>query len=87
MPQLQNADIENRMLQWIGDELLEGQSEGLDVNTPLLELGVITSMSLVSMQAFVQHEFGATIPSTALKPANLETVRKLSTLIASLKTA
>ncbi|GAB4541841.1 MAG: hypothetical protein Tsb0020_54560 [Haliangiales bacterium] len=61
-------------------EVLDGDGLGLDQNTPLLQYGIINSITLVSLLAFIEQRFSLTIPAAELVPnnlVNLETIAEL----------
>jgi acyl carrier protein len=68
----------------IARELLEGQDVGLDRETPLLELGLIDSMSIRMIIKRVSDVFGVTIPVNALTPDNFRTLGTIGSLVARL---
>jgi acyl carrier protein len=66
---------------FISKEMLEGQDVGLSPSTPLLEWGVINSMSLAMLVSFIKERFGVQIPQNELKPANLKTIQMIADLV------
>ncbi len=72
---------------WISRELLEGADVGLDESTPLLELGLIDSISIVRLQTFASTELGVQIPHRQLTPQNLSSIRSIADLITGLQRA
>ncbi len=61
-------------------EVLDGDGLGLDQTTPLLQYGIINSITLVSLLAFIEERFSLTIPAAELVPkhlVNLETIAEL----------
>jgi acyl carrier protein len=55
---------------YIVDEILEGDGAGFDAQTPLLEWGLLNSMELARLLAFVRARFGVTPPADEITPAN-----------------
>jgi acyl carrier protein len=78
-------EILETLRRFVADELLGGQDEGLDASTPLLEWGVIDSISVMRLRAFVEKELGVKIPTSDLKSGNLKTLRLLTDLIVRLR--
>lgn len=62
-------------------EMLHGDGEGLDADTPLLDLGVISSMSIVLLSAFVTSEFGVEVPQREMTVANLGTLDRMAAMV------
>lgn len=67
--------------EFIVTDMLHGQGEGLDRQSPLLELGVIESLSMVRLLDFVEHRFGVKVPDTELLPENFETLEAITALV------
>lgn len=74
--------IADELKTWISREVLEGADVGLDETTPLLELGLIDSMTIVKLQAFASAQFGVRIPHKELTPQNLASIKSIADLIA-----
>jgi len=69
---------------YIGRELLNGQDVGLDRTTPLLELGLIDSMSIFMLTKWVTKRYGVEVPPEQLNVDNLKTIDTIAKLLASL---
>ncbi|HEX8742753.1 MAG TPA: acyl carrier protein [Thermoleophilaceae bacterium] len=57
----------------------------IGVDTPLIELGIIDSLAVFQIAAFVEAEYGVEVPHTAMLPENFDSVRALSRMIVSLR--
>jgi acyl carrier protein len=79
--------IAEQLIDWISREALEGADVGLTESTPLLELGLINSLTIVRLQDFASSQFGVRIPHVALTPQNLSSIRAISDLVAGLRGA
>jgi acyl carrier protein len=55
-------DIEEKLQEFVVSELLYGDAGGLTPTTNLLALGVIDSLSMVSLRLYVERTFGVRIP-------------------------
>lgn len=73
--------ITETLRQFIARELLEGDDAGLDAETPLIELGVISSMSIVLLSAFITDEYGVTVPQREMTVANLSKLSRMAALV------
>jgi acyl carrier protein len=71
--------------QFVAREILKGKDEGLDATTPLIEWGLIDSVSIVVLSNFVAKRFGVEIPNAEMKPSNLATLTTVAALIARLQ--
>lgn len=56
---------------FIVDELLDGQDADFNEFTPLLEWGVIDSISMVQLLAFVDSRFGINVDQAAITAADV----------------
>ena len=74
-----------QLIAFISKEFLEGEDVGLTETTPLLELGVIDSISIVLLQRFIQSNFGVEVPPAELTPKNLGTIRAICELVERLR--
>jgi len=72
------------LLDFIRRDLLAGRSVELTLDTPLLSDGLVDSMGLTLLAAFIEEEFGVPFDGTELRAGRLETVRALLTTIARL---
>jgi acyl carrier protein len=66
---------------FITDTLLHGDGAELTDHTPLLEWGIIDSLAMVSLLAFVQKAFGVTVPDAEVSPRNFQSIEALQELI------
>jgi acyl carrier protein len=70
---------------FIAREVLNGKDDGLDAATPLIEWGVIDSITIVMLRDFVAARFGVEIPHAELKPSNLANLATIASLIGRLQ--
>ena len=63
-------------------EILEGAGEGFDSQTPLLEWGILNSMEIVRLVAFIRATYGVDIPAQAVTPDHFRTVDAIARLVA-----
>lgn len=66
---------------FIVDEILHGDAAELQDDTPLLEWGVIDSIAMVSLLAFIQKQFGVRIEDDAVVPRNFRSIAAMSHLV------
>lgn len=62
----------SELKQFVGKELLEGRDAGLDEHTPLLEWGVIDSLSVAELVSFTSERFEIDVPQGEVTPDNLK---------------
>ena len=58
--------------QFVGQVLLQGRDAGLDEHTPLLQWGVIDSLSVAELVTFTRERFGIEVPQREVTPGNLK---------------
>lgn len=68
-------------------ERLDGASDGLDADTPILELGLIDSLSMLGLLAFIESRFGVAVPDSEVRPENFYSLAVLSEFLARLAAA
>lgn len=75
-------DISAELLTFIRESFLAGDPEGeLDVDTPLLELGILNSLNTAMLIAHVGEEFGVQVPLTDVTATTFKSVRSLSEIV------
>lgn len=77
-PNLHESRILDRLIDYIADELLEGRRVGLDAQTPLLEWGILNSLEIRRLLAFIATEFGVELEAKNLAPSTFENLGHLS---------
>ena len=65
-------DMLSELKRFVVDELLDGRDAGLDERTPLLEWGVIDSLSVTELLSFTNERFGIDVPQADVSPQNLK---------------
>ena len=72
--------IEAKLLEFVATDLLHGDAEDLTASTNLLALGVIDSLSIELMSAFIERSFGVELPHSA-QPEDLTTVQAVAAMV------
>ena len=62
----------SELKEFVGKELLDGRDMGLNEHTPLLEWGVIDSLSVAELLGFTSERFGIDVPQSDVTPENLK---------------
>lgn len=81
------SSLESRLIDYISGNLLDGHADGLDTDTPLLELNILDSVEVFSVVHFLQAEFDIAVPVESVVPENFNSVRTICGLIEQLKGA
>ena len=66
---------------FVVNEFLDGRDSGLDEHTPLLEWGVIDSISASQLVAFSKERFDVDVPQEELTPQNLQDLESYLSLL------
>jgi len=81
---IQPSEVLDELKNFIANELLDGQSSGLDAATPLLEWGVLDSLTMISLLTFIEERFVVQVPDTEVRPDNFENLQALTNLLMNL---
>lgn len=71
---------------FIEERHLEGRAT-LPDDAPLLDWGVLDSLALADLIAFVEERFALDVPIEAITPANFSSLRTIATTLATLGAA
>jgi acyl carrier protein len=66
---------------YVGEQLLEGQNIGLEPTTPLLEWGVINSIEMARLVAFIRERFGVELPAETIIAPNFKDLTSIARLV------
>ncbi|HKO36979.1 MAG TPA: acyl carrier protein [Solirubrobacterales bacterium] len=72
---------------FVDSELLDGQAGEVTGTTPLLELGIVDSISIVSIVAFIEEDLGIPVPEEQIHPRHLVDILSIRRLIIRLDAA
>ena len=77
-PEVNAPDLEERLLQFVRTELLGGRTLAVDANTHLFADGLIDSLKIVQLIAFLELQIGRDIPDTEIVMKHFRTVRTMA---------
>jgi 2-hydroxymuconate-semialdehyde hydrolase len=69
---------------YVLSDILGDQTVDLDESTPLLEWGLIDSLAMVNLLAFIEERLQIQVPDEQVKPEHFENLRALSALLIGL---
>lgn len=69
--------MKEELIEYIKEEFVEDPDEEVDDTTPLISSGLIDSLSIVSLVAFIDKKFGVKIPDEKGVVENFETINKI----------
>ena len=84
---MESEQIRAELRAFVVRDLLAGNAEGLEDDTPLLEWGIIESFSLVRLVNHISHTFGVELPFSMITPKNFESVAAIADAIAGARSA
>lgn len=81
---MEHQDVLEAIRKFIEEGILGGAEVTLDANTPLLELGILTSLSTMRLVGFVRDRFGVEIPIAEMIGDNFRDLTAIATLVTGL---
>ena len=78
---MQTTDIQSEIYQFIVNNFMFGQADGLKFDESLLQRGVIDSTGVLELVSYLQDNFNITVEDSEIVPANLETVQGIVTYV------
>ena len=78
--------MKEELIEYIMKEFVEDPDEEIEETTPLISSGLIDSLSVVSLVAFIDKKFGVKIPDEKGTVDNFETVNKIIEVVNEFKT-
>lgn len=82
---MNRVSVSAAIKQFIVEDLLNGDGDEIDYNTPLLEWGILDSLKVLSLLFFSEEELGVDIDATSLTPVNLATIDAFASLVVQSK--
>jgi acyl carrier protein len=73
--------MEDKLIAFIREEFLTDPSQTITPETKLISSGLVDSFSLVSLQVFIEKEFGKKIPAPMITAESFDTVRQMVEII------
>lgn len=70
---------------YIAATCLAPGDEALDRDEPLLANGILDSLGILRLAAFIEETFGVPVPDDALLPEHFGTVRRVAALVGHLE--
>jgi acyl carrier protein len=73
--------IEHQLMAYVAKEFLKGDAVDLTVTTPLLELGVLDSFSILKLLAFADREFGVRVPLEDVTADDMQDISSIAAFV------
>ena len=73
--------MEEKLISFIRTEYLDDDSIEITKDTKLISSGLIDSFSLVSLQVYIEREFGKRIPAPKITAESFDTIAQMIEII------
>jgi 2-hydroxymuconate-semialdehyde hydrolase len=80
---LEASELVHGLRAFVVTELLDGSGDDLQTDTPLLELGVLDSLSMMSLLQHVEKQYGIKVHEDEIVPENFETLERIADMLLS----
>lgn len=70
---------------FLHESLPEAPAQPIDTETPLLTSELVDSLTLIELLTFIQEEYAVTIPAARLTLDDLDSLSRITRLVASLR--
>jgi len=81
---MEASEILQRLKGYISNEILDGKDIGLEASTPLLEWGIINSLEMARLVAFLQNRFSVEVPAEKIVVEHFKDLKSIAALIVEL---
>ncbi len=78
---MKDCPIALELRNYIASEILEGQDDGLDNETPLIEWGVINSIEISKLIVRIHRDYKVRIEPREIHPENFKNIIAISSLV------
>ena len=75
------SDLKTKIKQFIIDNFLFGDEEGLEDDTSFLDEGIIDSTGMLELVTFIEEEFSIALDDEELIPENLDSINNLEAFL------
>ena len=75
------SEIVEDLKTFLEDEVLREKTRELDSETPLLELGILNSLSTARVLAFIREHYGLFIPAEKIIGSNFRSLGHIAELV------
>lgn len=81
---MQQQVILDSLRDYVTERILQDSSVMIEPDTPLLEWGILNSISTVQLIGFIREQFQLEVPPEAVAGRNFKDLRSISQLLAQL---
>jgi len=83
--ELADAFISQKISDFLAEEALDGDASELELSTPLLQLGIIDSLKMLSLVSFIESTFGVEVSENDLVPDNFQSIEAITNMVVRLQ--
>lgn len=81
MEKLDEDEMKDLVLNYVINEFIEDEDEGITWETPLISSGYVDSFSMVSLLVFLENKFKIKIPPSKATPEAFDSVNNIVDLV------
>lgn len=81
---MDDQDVLDTLRNYLSTQILQDSSVTIDSDTPLLEWGILNSISIVQLISFIRERFGIEIPEEEVVGGKFQDLRSITRLLAQL---
>jgi acyl carrier protein len=74
-------EIKHKVKNFVVDNFLFGNADGLDDDTSFLEAGILDSTGVMEVVAFLEQQFGVRVDDDELTPENLDSIASIEAFV------
>lgn len=80
----QDQTVLDTLCSYIGERIIQDSSVAIEPDTPLLEWGILTSISTVQLIGFIREEYQIDVPPEEVLGSNFKDLRSICQLLTQL---
>lgn len=82
---MQDQVVLDSLRAYVSERILQDPSVTIEPDTPLLEWGILNSISTVQLIGFIREQFQVDVPAEEVAGRNFKDLRSISQLLAQLE--
>lgn len=75
------SSIVDSLKSYVSSEILDGEDIGLEASTPLIEWGIVNSMEIARLVAFIHDRWGVAVPGDKITLEHFKDLDSISRLV------
>lgn len=82
---MSDPEVLETLRKWIVEQVLDASVGTIEPDAPLLEWGILNSLSTTRLVGFIRNQFGVEIPPESLVGANFKDLNSITLLVTGLR--